>query len=398
MRSILLFIISFFILSCSKNNIGVKKSTIKFTNNGDHLGIYLKPENFKKGFFYFDTGSTWFIIDNSYYKKQNMSFKNYVHSEMGGIGNGVTQNIKILDTINFKIGNNNFYSEYNITGNLKDAFGKNIDGIVGFHNFRNAPFKIDYISNKIKLNPRIGDDYQEVKIRFDGYRMYLPVKICFNDNEMIEGDFIIDTGARSSSLTSEFANNKILLNNSKVKYISNGGMGGWSEGYSFFTRNMTIDKFNLTNVLLDVTIDSLGALSKNANYIGLIGNDILKKFDIIYHPSQNTIWVKPNIDYYKSQAKLFKSFIVLDSPDKNKGWFVGLIYEESDAFKKGLKHKDEILEINHKSVRKINKNKFMNNLQPNQELRLKINRRDSIFEINTHLNILLKRNDIKRNN
>lgn len=393
MRILTLLIGFIFLSSCSKSILRSNEEYIKFKNTGRHIGINLKPKNYQEGFFYFDTGSAWFIIDDSYYKNQKMTFKNSYASEMGGVGNGVTKTIRILDTINFSINNYNFYSEYNITGDLKNSLGKNIDGIVGFHNFRGTPFKIDYVAKKIILNPKIEKDYKEIKIDFDGYQMLLPMEIEFSNEQTILGNFLIDTGAGGIALTREFINNEGVINSKKVKYINNGGMGGASQGYSLFVQHINVDKFNLNEKLIDVVSDTLGALSKNENYIGILGNDILDDFDIIYHPSQYKIWIKPNKNFNKPTEDLYKGFVLIESNEYNKGWLVGVIYEESDAYKQGLRHRDEIIEINNKSVKKLNREKFIKKLKPNQKLKLKVKRENEYFEINTHLNVFLKKND-----
>src|SRR5690554_386281 len=394
MRIVLFLISIMFLSSCSKKlYFEDNKETIKFKNTDSHISVNLKINQYNKGNFYFDTGSAWLIIDDTYYKNQKMSFENSFESEMGGVGNDVTKNIRILDTINFSIDNLNFYSEYNITGNLKNSLGKNIDGVVGFHNFRNVSFKIDYVDQKITFNPEVEGDYQEIAIGFDGYRMFLRMEIEFSNKKMTQGNFIIDTGSSSTALTSEFINNNGVINSKKATYINNGGMGGLSQGYSLFVQHINIDKFNLNDKLIDVVSDTLGALSKDENYIGIIGNDVLDDFDIIYAPSQSKIWIKPNKNFNKPTEDLYKGFAMIEVVDTNKGWLVGGIYEECDAYKQGLRHRDEIIEINNKPVQKLNREKFIKKLKPNQKLKLKVKRKNEYFEINTHLNVFLKKDD-----
>lgn len=56
----LLFALIFF-SSCSKNIYSLNEKTIKFKYDG-HLKVKLKPENYDKGNFYFDTGCTWLVF------------------------------------------------------------------------------------------------------------------------------------------------------------------------------------------------------------------------------------------------------------------------------------------------------------------------------------------------
>lgn len=392
MRILFLFISISLFFSCSKNTFSSKEQFIKFKKTDGFISFNLKPENYDKGLFYFDTGSAWFIIDDTYYKNQKMSFNNVFESEIGGSGNGFTKSTRILDTINFSIENQDFYSEFNMTNDLKRLYGEKIDGIVGFHNFRKLPFKVDYVNQKITFNPKT-EGYQEIAINFDGYQMFLPMKIYFSNNDTITGNFLIDTGASDITLTSEFINNKGVVNTKKATYKNSGGTGGLSEGYTFFVPNIKIDKFSLSNRLIDIAIDTLGALSKDENYIGIIGNNALNDFDIIYHPSEYKIWVKANKNFNESTEDLFYGFAMIEGDNLTKGWLIGAIYEESDAYKQGLRYNDEIVEINNKSVNKLNRENFIAKLKPNQKLKLKVKRANKYLEINTHLNVFLKKND-----
>lgn len=391
-----LFILTIFsslLLSCSQNIYQQKEKYIKFKNDGRHIYAKLKVNQYGEGNFYFDTGSGWFIIDSTFYKDKGMSFNHFSESENIGVGNNPAKMIRIFDTIKFSANNNTFFSKYNMIHNLKKSMGKNIDGIVGFVNFKNTPFEVNYVTQKLILNPKINDSYQEITIKFDGNYMYLPLELMLNNRKIIKGDFIIDTGSYKTILTSEFSDNKDILNSKKVTYRNNGGVSGLHMGYSLFASEAKIDKFKLINHQIDVSKDSLGALSKNKNYIGVIGNDMLQNFDIIYHPTQSKIWVRPNKNFNKSSDDLYKSFILVETNDIKTGWLVGSIYEETDAYKKGLRHKDEIIEVNNKSVKKLNIENFALKLKPNQKLNLKVKRGSDYFEINTYLNVFLKKND-----
>lgn len=385
----LLFALIFF-SSCSKNIYSLNEKTIEFKYDG-HLKIKLKPENYDKGNFYFDTGCTWLVFVDHYYEKQKMFFENTYDSEMGGVGNKTSKAIRISDTIHFEIDKYHFYSEFNIVTYFTQKITKNMDGIVGFHNFRGKPFKVDYVNKKITINPKIEDDYQEVFIEFDGYRMFLPLEIFVSNGHKVHGNFIIDTGSRTTTLTNQFINNESIKECKKVNYEGSGGSGGESEGSVFFVPQIKIDKYNLSNRLIEISKDTLGALSSNEDYIGIVGNDILDDFEIIYHPTEHKIWMKPNKMFENSTEDMFKGFSLVDTQNPEEGWFVKEIYKECDAYKQGLRYNDEIVEINNKSVHKLNREKFISKLKPNQELRLKVKRGNNYTEINTYLNVFLKK-------
>lgn len=381
------------LLSCSKSFHQQNEEYINFKNNGKHISIDVKINQYKKGNFYFDTGSPSLVLDSTFYKNQKMSFNNYSESNINGAGSSTVKMIRVLDSIKYSNNSHTFLSKNNLIYDLKNKFGKDVDGVIGILNFGNTPFKIDYSNQKISLNPKVDNSYQEITVKFDSNFIYLPMKLVLHNGATISGDFIIDTGSNKTVLTSEFANNKDFLNTKKVDYKNNGGIGGLHIGFSMFASEANLGKFHLIAPQIDVSFDTIGALSKNEKYIGIIGNDILKQFDIIYHPTQNKIWIRPNKNFNNPSDDLYKSFFPVEKQNPNKGWIVGSIYEDSDAYKQGLRHQDEIVEINNKSVKKIDREKFMRKLQPNQKLKLKIKRKNEYFEIDTYLNVFLKKTD-----
>ena len=392
-KILILTIFSSFLLSCSKNVYQYKEQHIKFKNTGRHISVNLKVNQYGSGNFYFDTGSPWFVIDSTFYKKQKMTFNKYAELEVTGAGSNKTKMIRVLDTIKFSADKKKFFSNKNLVFNLKDIHSKDIDGIVGFGNFDNVPFKVDYSAQKIILNPKINDNYQEGTIKFDDNFMYIPLNLKFSNEINIEGDFLIDTGSNKTVLTSEFVQNMAIINSKKEIYVSNGGVGGLSTGYSLFIPEIKINKYKITTKQINISTDSLGALSKNKTYIGIIGNDILDDFDIIYYPTRNKIWLKSNKNFNEPSDDLYKPFTPIEKSNDDEGWIVVTIYENSDAYQKGLRHKDEIVEINNKLVKKINLQKWNNQLKPNQKLKLKVKRGNKYFEIDTYLNVFLKKND-----
>lgn len=389
-KQLFLAIFSLLLLSCSAGKFQQKEQSVKLKNTGSHISIKLKINQYKEGNFYFDTASSWTIIDSSFYKDQEMAFNHLSSVGNNVVGNSSLKMTRVLDTITISTKNNTFFSKFNLIYNLK-KFGKDIDGIVGISNFGNTPFKIDFISQKITFNPKINEGFREMPIKFDGYFVYVPAELVLKNGKIIKGDFVIDTGSKRTILTSDFAADDDILNSEKATYEKN-ALGGVETGYSLFASQFKIDQFKLTDCAVDVSRDATGALSKDKNYIGIIGNDVLDDFDIIYHPTQLKIYIKPNKNFNKPSEDLYKSLFLYEPADA-KGWIVGAIYKESDAYKMGLRRKDEVIEINNKNIKNLNFDKFSKNFKPNQKLKLNVKRRNKYFEIDTYLNVFLKINN-----
>jgi C-terminal processing protease CtpA/Prc len=125
----------------------------------------------------------------------------------------------------------------------------------------------------------------------------------------------------------------------------------------------------------------------NTDFMGIIGNDILDDFHIIFDQKKEKIWIKRNKNFNKNKKKLFRGISFLDNGEK---WVVAGIVEDTEAYKNGVRMNDQILKINNISVEQINLDKFVDKLKANDVLNLKIKRDDEERDIKFKLNVFLK--------
>ncbi|WP_338410200.1 PDZ domain-containing protein [uncultured Flavobacterium sp.] len=387
MKKFIFCVFVYIFVSCT-NKI-VKEKSLNFEYDG-YILLNLKLDNKRQGIFIYDTGSPFLCIDSLYYLNSNFYHKKLMHAKAGGIGN-TTQTIKVvLDTINYSINSSqNGISTKTPILNLKDIAGKDIDGIVGIETFFDKMYKIDYIAEKITF-VLDAKKHHLVPVEFENNRSYIYLEIVLKDENKIKGKFLIDSGSGATIINSSFFKEYNIENSSflKAKYTTIGGVGGESAGYSFFTKNIIFDKYSISNFVIDISTDTLGALS-NREYIGIVGNDILEKFDVIFNFKESKMWTKPNKSFDKKNASLFKSFSVIDRTDINKGWKVSSIYENTEAFKSGLRLNDIIIEINGIDVKKMDRKQFFTNIKPGDEMNLTVKRERQELKINFKLDQFL---------
>ena len=89
---------------------------------------------------------------------------------------------------------------------------------------------------------------------------------------------------------------------------------------------------------------------------------------------------------------LYKSFSYIDNAKIDGSWMVSYIYLDTDAYEKGLRLYDEILEIDGVKVSKLKRVSFYRSLKLNQELKLKLRRNEETLIINVILNKFLGKN------
>lgn len=374
---------SLFLVSCSKK-ITINNS-IPIRYNG-HINLDVKVEDKIYGNFVFDTGVPGLVLDSLFCKKNRLDYKTN-EIEIGGIGNSTKAAQLITDTIHYELNNKEYhFSTPTVMLNLKDMVDKNINGILGINTFGQKPYMIDYVSKKIIFTDSI-KGYENIYAEADNAKIYLNLSITLKNGKKIQGRFLLDTGSNETILNSHvFVTDGIYNSTDKKKFFAKGGIGGDSNGYFLPVSAIEIGKFKLKNLIVSVSTDSLGMLA-NSDYMGIIGNDLLDDFNIIFNYQKGKIWVKPNKNFNKNKRKLFRCISFQDMGEK---WTVAGIVEDSEAFRQGVRMNDQVIEVNNIPVEKMDLDKFTDKLKANEELHLKIKRENEEKEIKFKLNVFMK--------
>lgn len=354
-----------------------------------YLYLDVNVEDKVNGNFIFDTGWSGACLD-SMFSKKNKLVKNISNTNilMNGIGNETRIAQFITDTINYKFKDNSYacHSVNTLIFNLKKIAGREIDGIFGIETFAQRPYMIDYTFQKIIFTDSV-KGFEEIKAKFEDNKIFLSLDIKLKNNNAIKGDFLLDTGSDQTILNNHlFQTDGIYNVENKKKFFSKGGIGGESNGYFLPVASVYVGKFKLKNFITTISKDTLGMLA-SPNYMGIIGNDILDDFHIIFDHQKEKMWIKPNKNFNKNIRKLFKSVSIQDTGEK---WVVAGIVEDSDAFRQGIRMNDQILEISNISVEQIDLDKFVKKLKAKDILKLKLKRDGEEKEIKFELNVFLK--------
>ena len=377
-RLTFLLLIILFLNSCSNKSL-------KFEYDGQ---IYMKTiiNDTVQGNFIYDTGARYSCLDKTFISKNTFAFNDVKKISVYGVGNEIQVLDLVKDALLYSTKISTCFSMNNIIIDLKSILGRKVDGILGVETFINNMHKIDFIKRKITFtNKLLG--YNKINIKQKDKQIFVPLKINTFDEREIEGDFLLDLGSSTTNINSNVINLDGFAR--KIKFISNGGVGGNSAGFTFFVENINFgDNIIINKFPIDNSIDEKGALSSK-EYIGILGTDLLDDFHIILDLKNNFLFLKPNNNFNKGIKTLFKSFSVIDRTDLNKGWIVSSIYESSDAYKAGLRTNDEIKTINGISVNKIKLKKFIKKLELNQKFNLEVFRNNKKIKIEFVLNILL---------
>ncbi|MEP6627803.1 MAG: aspartyl protease family protein [Ginsengibacter sp.] len=242
-----------------------------------------------------------------------------------------------------KVDSLDFYiNDYDI---LSSVYGIKIDGIIGYSFFRKYIVNIDFDSMRIKVFTHGKYLYPPGGTMLHPLFTALPIQpMTIKDARAIKANFYMDTGAGLCFLMSKEFNDDSLALKRKRKPVSIQvqGLGGKKEMSLTIMTQIQLGPYRFRKVPTNILDDEFNATSYP--FIGgLIGNDILRRFNMTLNYQKREIHLLPNshfrdafdysytgINMYYVDGKILADEIIKGSP----------------AFKSGLKKDDVIMGIN----------------------------------------------------
>ncbi|WP_298391770.1 aspartyl protease family protein, partial [Hydrotalea sp.] len=198
----------------------------------------------------------------------------------------------ILDSLDFHINN------YDL---LTSVYGVKIDGIIGYTFFSRYVVSIDYDTHIIGVYPPGPFKYPKgnggyvLHPRFSTL-VYQPATIA--DARKVLSRFIFDTGAGLCFLVSEqFLKDSSILKTKRKLYPTQAeGLGGKKEMQLTVTEKIRIGPYQFRRVPLLIFSDDYN-ITSYPFLGGILGNDLMRRFNTILNYSEKTIYIVPNQHY-----------------------------------------------------------------------------------------------------
>jgi hypothetical protein len=185
---------------------------------------------------------------------------------------------------------------------LTSVYGLKIDGIIGYSFFRRYIIRLDYDKNLMEVLTPGAFTYPRggtlLKPQFSTLAMQ---SLYIKDRRSITYRFYYDMGAGLCMLLSKsFAEDSAVLNTNKKMFETQAqGLGGKAEMSLTVLQQVRIGPYRFRKVPAYVFNDEYNATSYPASG-GLIGNDILRRFNVVLNYGKQEIFIKPNSRYRDS--------------------------------------------------------------------------------------------------
>lgn len=236
--------------------------------------------------------------------------------------------------------------------NLSEITGVQIHGILGGSFLKNSVVEIDYRKQKLIFHSPLtyrapGKSHSKIELEILGNKPYLMAKSTLMNGIETDLKLLVDTGAGLPLLLHNNSHPSLELPEHYILGKLGIGLGGYIEGYIGRTNKLSIDEVAFDNVLTSFQdISEAVALGTIWPRNGLIGNQLLSRFDVSIDYVKELMYVKPR-SRYNRKFKMDKSGLILVAigPDLNNFMVQGTI-ENSPAEEAGLQHGDRLVRIN----------------------------------------------------
>lgn len=241
-----------------------------------------------------------------------------------------------IDSLNFHI------NDYSL---LTSVYGERIDGIIGYSVFSRYILKINYDSTQIEFWTKGTLKYPRGGYLFKPAITTLPVQNArIKDDVTIDTRFLIDMGAGLNLLlNTDFIKDSAFLRKDRKLYVKEAeGLGGKIDMFLTTIKEVKLGPYKFRNVPVNV-FDDVNNVTSYPHLGGLIGNDLLRRFNVIINYDAKDFHLKPNshysdgFDYSYSGIELYyvNGLIV-----------IGDVAKDSPAEKVGLLEGDVVVAIN----------------------------------------------------
>jgi hypothetical protein len=262
---------------------------------------------------------------------------------------------------------------------LTAVYGERIDGIIGYSILSRYIMKVDYDSMRVSF-------WTKGTIRYPrgGYLLKPAINqlvsqpLRVKDEKTISSRFLYDMGAGLCLLlTKDFIKDSALLKKKRKHFVKEGeGVGGKIDMELTVITEVKIGPYRFRNVPIYI-FDDVNNITSYPYMGGLIGNDILRRFNVIINYAQGDIHLIPNshyddkFDYSYSGVELYLIEGII---------LIGDVAKGSPGEAAGVKEGDILIAVNKNFTQNLNQYKL--ELQkPNDKVTLLIRRNGDLKEM-----------------
>lgn len=239
---------------------------------------------------------------------------------------------------------------------LDELTGLYVDGILSGSFFKTYVTHIDFKKNVLSFIPqnqfRYNRKYIKIPMEVQNGKLYVNAEVTIN-NKSIPVRLMVDSGAGLPLLLYADANPDFKAPEKTIPGKIGKGLGGFLEGHFGKITELKLESFKFPNIVTSFqkldSAENLTASIQNLNFAnrqGLIGNQLLNRFDIFIDYSKNLMYMSPIRDLKKEFRVDRSGMEVLATGHELKQYAVGSVIPGSPSDEAGLRKGDILKRIN----------------------------------------------------
>ena len=242
----------------------------------------------------------------------------------------------ITDSVSF------YVNDYSLLGSV---YGERIDGIIGYGFLSRYILDINFDSAQIKIfSPGKFKYNKSGTLLKPNLRKLIAMPLTVKDKEKVVSNFYLDTGAGLCILITEqfLKYNNIMFKRRKPVSTQVQGLGGKKIMRLTVVKSIKIGPYTFRNVPANL-FDDEANITSYPYTAGLLGNDIMRRFNITLNYPEQEVNIVPNTFFTDKFDYAYSGLSLYQYNDKI---FIDDIVEKSPADKAGLKNGDELISVN----------------------------------------------------
>jgi len=283
-----------------------------------------------------------------------------------------------VDSLNFHVNN------YDI---LTAVYGEKIDGIIGYSLLNRYIFNINYDSLRIQIYTQGRMKYPRGGWLYEPILRTLPVQTArVRDAVTTNSRYLFDIGAGLClMLNRDFIEDSNLLGKKRVLYAKEAeGVGGKIDMHLTVIKEVKIGPYRFRNVPVFIFDDDFN-ITSYPYLSGILGNDLLRRFNLILNYAKREFYLTPNTKYLEGFDYAYSGIELYYIDGKI---ILGDVATGSPAESAGFKEGDIVIGIN--NIIGQNLQLFKQALQnPGEKVRIIVNRDGQLLEISFKIRSIL---------
>jgi len=339
--------------------------------------------------FILDTGSGGISLDSTtadYFKVKGTPSNRTIRG-IAGIRNVSFLNNRKLHLPGLTVDSLNFHiNDYSI---LTAVYGEKIDGIIGYSVLSRYVIKINYDSSSIEFWTRGSYRYPRGGFLLRPIINSTPVQqLRVKDGKTITARILYDMGAGlNMMLSTDFLKDSSLLDKKRKLYAKEAeGLGGKVDMAMTVIKEVKLGPYKFKNVPVYVFNDTFN-ITSYPFLAGLLGNDILRRFNVILNYDRRDIHLIPNTHFNEPFDYSYTGIELYYIDGKI---IIGDVAKGSPAEVAGVKEDDVVVAVNKNFSQNLQQYKAA--IQSTGDRLLLIVQRDGqLIQFNMKVKSILKR-------